>query len=210
MIRFRRRLWLCVVAALALAGPARADGTGLLDLPWPGDDTREDRAFLSAERTPIEPDRLPPKVTRAAAAAVPGLKLREGALLRHRPITSWRVATEYSLKGRDAAGREVSVRTDEKGGQTFVTRAVPLDAVPAAELSEGKRFAARNGFTLTSALLVTRDERFLVRTSQHETYYLKGTHPGRPGVERFVWLCGRGLFRLRDLDDLMVRSLLLD
>jgi hypothetical protein len=191
---------------------AFGDGTGLLDLPGPGEETEatETREWLMAQRRRIEPGRLPAAVIAAARTAEPGLTIEEAFELRHRPMTYWRVVVEYSLKGRDAKGNPVAVRTADDGSRAILTRNAPLDAVLASDMAEARRFAAKHGYSITSAQAVSRSEKLLWRTKPHVSYYLKGTRPDRPGAERYVWLCGEGRFRVRDLDDLMIRSMGLD
>jgi hypothetical protein len=196
----------CVAAASA----ARADGTGLLDVAEPGKDVTSEREFYQATRREVAPAEVPAAVARAAAEAVPGFKTDQAVVIRHRPMTSFRVLTEYGLKGHDPAGRAVSVRTAGDGRPPMVTRSAPLKEVPDKTLAEARSFAAKHGYRLTGALVVTRNERFLGRGSVHTTYILKGTSTGRPGAERYVWLGGEGRFWLRDLDDLLVRDLQLD
>jgi hypothetical protein len=200
-------LWFWVAAA-ALSGAARADGTGLLEKPSAESDQASAREFYGLVRRKLDPTRLPAEVTRTVLDAVPGLKVDEAHWLQHRPITWIRIRTEFGVKGRDADGHEVTVRMDEDGSHPTVTRVASFQTVPEAVLAEARPYALKNGYRLTSALVVTRQERFLVRASTHTMYYLKGDHPDRPGVEKFVWLSGTGRFGLRDLDDLMWKTVL--
>jgi hypothetical protein len=207
-----RRLWNYLAAAAlvaGLAGSVFADGTGLLEDGQSQNDLASTRMFYQATRRRIEPSRLPLAVARAAGQAVPGLKVVEAYVIQHRPLTWVRMHTEFLVKGHDADGREVSVRTAEDGSQPMVTRVIALAIVPDAVLTEAWPYAVKHGYRLTRAVLVVRNERFLGRTSEHKTYYLKGSHQDRPGVETLVWLGGNGRFRLRDLDDLHLRLMML-
>ena len=205
----RRFVWFSFAAA-ALSGPALADGTGLIDKPPSEEEQAGIRDFCEVKRQKLEPDRLPASVRRAALEAVPGLRFDEAYRMRHRPITYFNMHTEFSLKGRDATGHEVTVRTDENGGHPSTTRSVKLPSIPGSVIAEAKPYAAKHGYSLTSALVVTRNERVLLWNSEHITYYLKGTRLDRPGVERLVWLSSQGRFRLRDLDGLMLTTVLTD
>jgi hypothetical protein len=208
----------CATAALALAlamplsapAGARADGSGLLDLPASESQQAGLREAHEAMRHQMKPADLPDAVTEAAQLAVPGLIVGEAYVVRHRPLTSRRVLTEYSLKGHDAGGRTVLVHTGEDGSEPMVTRVVPIRNVPDEVLAEARPYASRHLYRLTGALVVTRSERFLGRTSRHTAYYLKGNHRDRPDVERFVWYSSSGRFRLRDLDDVLWKAMQTD
>ncbi len=66
--------------------------------------------------------------------------------------------TEYKLKGKDAEGRDVSVRTDEDGSHPTATWTIPLQKVPTNVIAQGKPYASKHGYEFTRALLVTRCE----------------------------------------------------
>jgi hypothetical protein len=207
-----RRLWFSIAAAslaLGLSAPARGDGTGLLDINSE-EERAEMREWLSASRKKVDPSKLPPEVSRAAAESVPGLKVENAAVISHRPISSFRTTSEYCLNGRDSKGRAVCVRTGLDGSRPTVSRLVPVGEPPAAEVAEGRKYAEKHGYTLTRALVVTRTQRSALRTTTHTMYYLKGTTAREPKQEEFVWLCGKGRFWLRDLDDLIIKQMLLE
>jgi hypothetical protein len=202
----RHALWLGL-AAVTLSGVTLAEGTGLLD-KTSASDVASAREFYELKSRKLELDRVPAEVSRTVEEALPGIKVSEAFLVQHRPITYVPVKTEYRLKGRDSEGREVSVRTDEDGSHPTATWVIPLEKVPAKVLAEGKPYATKHGYEFSRALLVTRYERSLVRTTVHSTYFLKGTTPSKPGAEAFVWLSSAGRFRLRDLDDLLWKTVL--
>jgi hypothetical protein len=201
-----RGLWICLAAA-AVSEVAHAEGTGLLDKTSVSDVAKA-REFYEMKSRKLDLAGVPAEVTRTVNEALPGIKISEAFLVQHRPITYVPIKTEFRLKGRDSEGREVSVRTDENGSHPTATWAISLEKVPANVLAEAKPYAAKHGYEFTRALLVTRYERSLGRTTIHSTYFLKGTNPSRPGAEAFLWLHHNGRFRLRDLDDLMWKTIL--
>jgi hypothetical protein len=203
-----RRYLLSITAATALSGAARADGTNLFDLNKSEVMRAEIREKLGVSRSPVEPSRVPAAATRAALAAVPGLTIEEAALLRLcSPFSLFRPWNEYQFKGRDDAGQLVWVRTKPNGGSPLVTRVVPLASVPEKDRAEGTKYAAKHGYTLTSALVVTLAKPSLVRVRMHTYYMLRGVSEQRPGVEDYVWLCGHDGVRMRDLDDMLVKEM---
>jgi hypothetical protein len=207
-----RRFLLSIAAAAALTGSTRAEGTDLLDMLSEQDQSGV-REMMEATRSEIELTRVPPAVTRAALEVVPGMKVEAAAVLRHRPLAMlrYRQVKEYLVKGRDADGRAVGVRTRANGGPATVTRVVPITSLPDTEIAQGRQSAAKHGYTLTSALLVTRVDRSMFRKPvQTECYYLRGSSASQPGVERLVWLCELGNPRLKDFDDVSLKLIGLD
>jgi hypothetical protein len=163
--------------------------------------------------TAMEPSRLPEAVTRAVLAEVPGLRVREAYRVQHRPITFVGRHTEFNVRGRDAEGREVTVRTDKDGTHPTVTRSIALGRVPTGLLEKGLSEASKYGYKPTSGLMVTRRERFLRRETLHTTFYLKGIHSDRPGEEEVVWDSAsesKQGFGLRDLDDMFWKMMAID
>ena len=214
----RRGRWICVAVILAGSNShgAAAREEGLRDRPVLaiGEDNRaKAREFYAVTTQAVEPSRLPKAVTRAALEAVAGLKVHEAYRVRHRPITYFGKHTEFNLKGRDASGREVSVRTNKDGTHPTVTRSVPLGHFPTGLLAEGLASATKDGYTPTSGLVVTWNARSARRESPHTLYYLKGIHRDRPGVEEIVWDSPgdpKQPFGLRDLDDMLWKIMAID
>jgi hypothetical protein len=199
----RRRLWVSIAAvALAAAPPggALAEGWGALDMVK-GSEVSALLADAMAQKRKVDPGRLPPAVTAAAQAAVRGFQVGEAYWTSHRSFDSWREMTGFTLKGRDASGREVTVHTSERGGSPTAIYPIPLDRVADDVLAGARDHAARFGYTLTSATLLVRNDRSFGRAVQRRGYYLKGSHPDRPRVERLVWVSEDGRFRLRQLDE---------
>lgn len=197
---FGRLCILLAAAALAVSSPvsgeARADGVGLLDFELSEADEASMRSVLDMTASKADPARLPLAALHAAEEAVPGFRVREATLRRFRPTLAMRQRSEFYLKGRDAAGRDVTIRVGEDGSRPAVTRAVPLDRVPGAILTDARTHAAKHGYKLTTADQLVRTERVMGRKSEHHDYYLKGTHPDKPGVTRMVWTSsGRSLLR---------------
>ncbi len=89
---------------------------------------------------------------------------------------------------------------------------MPIAKLPEAAIAEARQVAAKHGYTLTNALVVTRVDRSLFRKPVESMfYYLRGTSASQPGVERLVWLCELKEFpRLRDLDDVSLKLIGLD
>lgn len=209
-----RRRFLAGLAAATVAfevrGNARADGTSLLDIESPESERQEVRDWLKASAKRIAVGDLPGRVRSKALAAVPGLKLEEALRLQHRPITGFRSRVQYSVRGRDGLGNLVWIRTEADGSDPVVTRQLPVSQLPEAALREGRTFAAKQGYTLTSALVVTRASRSLLRSEPRVDYYLRGVSAARPDKETYVWLEGSRGFGLKDLDDLMLKQMELE